>query len=156
MSNKPNSKSSPKPHKISFLESVVLLERMPQMSQVAHFDWDREKQKIHGNDETGARMFTVRLPLPFYLPEAGESIQDYSTRIRSGLNHTPPPYLMILMQAGHAALGYFEEGEVVHHKVVKKYMVRRKQGKSQVGYLGTRGKSKAGSRVRLANAVRFF
>jgi hypothetical protein len=35
-------------------------------------------------------------------------------------------------------------------------MVRKKQGKSQIKHLKTRGKSKAGSRVRLANTVRFF
>jgi hypothetical protein len=35
-------------------------------------------------------------------------------------------------------------------------MVRKKQGKSQIKYLKTKGKSKAGSRVRLANTVHFF
>lgn len=52
-------------------------------------------------------------------------------------------------------MAYFEGGEMVHHKVIKKYMVRG-NGKSQVGYLQTRGKSKAGSRIRLANSVTFF
>ena len=35
-------------------------------------------------------------------------------------------------------------------------MKRHKRGKSQISYLKTRGKSKAGSRIRLANTVRFF
>jgi hypothetical protein len=35
-------------------------------------------------------------------------------------------------------------------------MVRKKQGKSQIKYLKTKGKSKAGSRVRLGNTVHFF
>jgi hypothetical protein len=59
------------------------------------------------------------------------------------------------MQAGHSALAYFEDGEMRHHKVIKKYMVRG-NGKAQVGYLQTRGKSKAGSRIRLANTVSFL
>lgn len=64
--------------------------------------------------------------------------------------------MIALVQAGAAALGYFEEGEAVHHKAIKKYMKRHSQGKSQINYLKTRGKSKAGSRVRLANTVTFF
>ena len=35
-------------------------------------------------------------------------------------------------------------------------MVRKKQGKSQIKYLKTKGKSRAGSRVRLASTVEFF
>ena len=35
-------------------------------------------------------------------------------------------------------------------------MKRQKRGKAQISYLNTRGKSKAGSRIRLANTVRFF
>jgi hypothetical protein len=52
-------------------------------------------------------------------------------------------------------LAYFDAGEMLHHKVIKKYMVRG-NGRAQVGYLQSRGKSKAGSRVRLANTVSFF
>ncbi|MEO1451203.1 MAG: hypothetical protein AAFV07_16855 [Bacteroidota bacterium] len=35
-------------------------------------------------------------------------------------------------------------------------MKRHKRGKAQISYLNTRGKSKAGSRIRLANTVAFF
>jgi hypothetical protein len=68
----------------------------------------------------------------------------------------PLNYLLLLMQTGHAAIGYFEGGENITHKVFKSYLVRKKQGMSQLKYLKTRGKSKAGSRVRLGNAVDFF
>ncbi len=68
----------------------------------------------------------------------------------------PLNYLLLLVQTGHAALGYFEGGENVSHKVLKSYLVRKKQGMSQLKYLKTKGKSKAGSRVRLGNAIDFF
>lgn len=68
----------------------------------------------------------------------------------------PLAYLLLLIQTGHAALGYFEGGVNVEHKVFKSYLVRKKQGMSQLKYLKTKGKSKAGSRVRLGNAVDFF
>ena len=35
-------------------------------------------------------------------------------------------------------------------------MVRQKQGKSQIKHLKTKGKSRAGSRIRLAETARFF
>jgi hypothetical protein len=53
-------------------------------------------------------------------------------------------------------MGYFENGVNLDHKVFRAYMVRMKQGKSQIKYLKTKGKSRAGSRVRLAETVDFF
>jgi hypothetical protein len=35
-------------------------------------------------------------------------------------------------------------------------MVRKKQGKAQITYLNKKGKSRAGSRIRLAQTVKFF
>lgn len=68
----------------------------------------------------------------------------------------PLNYLLLLIQTGHAAVGCFQGGENINHKVFKSYLVRKKQGMSQLKYLKTRGKSKAGSRVRLGNATDFF
>lgn len=53
-------------------------------------------------------------------------------------------------------MGYFEDGENLHHKVFRSYMVRKKQGKSQIKHLKTKGKSRAGSRVRLGETIEFF
>ena len=63
--------------------------------------------------------------------------------------------LVVLVQAGSAALGILEEGELVRHKVIKKYMVRGK-GHYQGTHLKTKGKSRYGSRLRLQKAVEFF
>mgnify|MGYP001628005194 CR=1 FL=1 len=64
--------------------------------------------------------------------------------------------VIFLIRAGTAAVGYFEEGVNTEHKVFRAYMVRKKQGKSQIKYLKTKGKSRAGSRVRLGSSTKFF
>lgn len=68
----------------------------------------------------------------------------------------PPSYLIILIQAGNAALAYYEEGELQNHKVIRRYMVRKKQGKNQLKHLESKGKSRLGSRIRLAETIEFF
>ncbi len=65
-------------------------------------------------------------------------------------------YLIIMITTGQASIGIFRNKENLEHKVIRKYMVRKKQGKSQIKYLKTKGKSRAGSRVRLNNSIIFF
>jgi hypothetical protein len=72
------------------------------------------------------------------------------------ISKKPKPYLIILIRAGNAVLGYFEDGKNKYHKVIRKYMVRKKQGKAQIKYLHKKGKSKLGSRIRLAQTKKFF
>ncbi len=59
--------------------------------------------------------------------------------------------LMVLIQAGAAALGWWCGEDVIHHKVIKTYVVRGR-GRSQTLYAKTKGKSRYGSRLRLRNA----
>lgn len=70
-------------------------------------------------------------------------------------NYEPPNYLVLIMEAGEAALAYYEQHQLLNHKVIRRYMVRKKQGKAQYNYLKTKGKSRAGSRVRLAETQGF-
>ncbi|MBN3582052.1 hypothetical protein JYB64_06605 [Algoriphagus aestuarii] len=63
---------------------------------------------------------------------------------------------MVMIRAGIANTGYFHNGEMIDHKVFRAYMVRQKQGKSQIKYLKTNGKSRSGSRVRLGESALFF
>jgi len=135
--------------------------------------WDLElsikKHQLVATDDAGAQAFTFRLPLvcptivqreyqsqsaeSVLLPQVrAESLESYLTRLQP----VPRPYLVVLIQAGHAALGYYERDQLLKHKVVRKYMVRKKQGKAQITYLHRKGKSRAGSRIRLANTVAFF
>ncbi len=74
--------------------------------------------------------------------------QEISTQI--------PNILIVLAQAGSASLGFSEAGILKHHKVIKKYMVRKSQGKAQLTHLKTKGKSRLGSRIRLQQTDQFF
>ena len=65
-------------------------------------------------------------------------------------------YCLTLVRAGQASLGYFHQGILLDHKVFRGYLVRQKQGKSQFKYLKTKGKSRAGSRIRLEETLVFF
>ena len=65
-------------------------------------------------------------------------------------------YCLTLVRAGQASLGYFHQGKLLDHKVFRGYFVRQKQGKSQFKYLKTKGKSRAGSRIRLEETLVFF
>lgn len=67
-----------------------------------------------------------------------------------------PHFALALIKAGQAAVGYFHQGELIDHRVFRAYMVRQKQGKSQIKHLKTKGKSRAGSRIRLSETERFF
>lgn len=63
---------------------------------------------------------------------------------------------LVMIRAGIAVTGYFHNDMMLDHKVFRAYMVRQKQGKSQIKYLKTKGKSRAGSRLRLGESGRFF
>lgn len=65
-------------------------------------------------------------------------------------------YCLTLVRAGQAAVGYFHQGKLLDHKVFRGYLVRQKQGMSQFKYLKTKGKSRAGSRIRLEETQVFF
>ncbi|WP_051315894.1 hypothetical protein [Algoriphagus vanfongensis] len=65
-------------------------------------------------------------------------------------------WVLTAIKAGQAVLGYFQEDQLLEHKVFRAYMVRQKQGKSQIKHLKTKGKSRAGSRIRLNETERFF
>jgi hypothetical protein len=74
-----------------------------------------------------------------------------------GLNQSHDSHFsLLLIRAGQAAVGYFHQGKLIDHRVFRAYMVRQKQGSSQIKYLKTKGKSRAGSRIRLAETERFF
>lgn len=108
------------------------------------YAYDHEKHRLVILDEQGDDLFFFRLPLTFPPPQPETQPEQ------------PVHYIILLVQSGNAALGYFEDGKNLDHKVYRSYMVRKKQGTSQVKYLKTKGKSRAGSRVRLGETVEFF
>lgn len=64
--------------------------------------------------------------------------------------------LYLSIEAGNAALCVMEGDQMMYHTTFSAYMTRKKQGFSQVKYLKKKGKSRAGSRVRLASTLEFF
>ena len=64
--------------------------------------------------------------------------------------------VIISIKSGIAAVAFYENFQLMDHKVFRAYMVRKKQGKSQIKHLKTKGKSRAGSRVRLQETLDFF
>ncbi len=67
-----------------------------------------------------------------------------------------PTFLILLIRAGYASIGLSQNGVIIHHKVIKKYMVRKKQGKAQLTYQALKGKSRGGAKLRLSRTREFF
>ncbi|WP_299824816.1 hypothetical protein [uncultured Pontibacter sp.] len=107
--------------------------------------YDQEKHRLALLDAAGNEQVFFRLPLTLSYSAEGQLQDDAVVN-----------YVILLIQSGNCALGYFEDGVNLDHKVFRSYMVRKKQGKSQIKYLKTKGKSRAGSRVRLGETVEFF
>ena len=88
----------------------------------------------------------VRLHLPLATPPIREEVylEDYLLTI----GDVPRRFAICLMRAGSTAAGFWVDGELMHHRVITKYVVRGR-GKAQPTHLKTRGKSRYGSRLRL-------
>lgn len=131
--------------------SAEILRRLVN-ADTPHLHLDTKKHRLSAASPSGEEWLTLRLPPLFPEILQGEMPKDYLAR----LPLQPGPYLILLIQAGHGALALGDNGSFIEQKVIRKYMVRKKQGKAQLNYLKTKGKSRAGSRVRLANTVAFF
>lgn len=105
--------------------------------------YEKNRHGLVLQDASGEDWAHFRLPITL----------SYTDREEEEVNTS---YVILLIQSGSCALGYFEDGINLEHKVIRAYMVRKKQGKSQIKYLKTKGKSKAGSRVRLGETREFF
>ncbi|MDN3670856.1 hypothetical protein QWY93_16160 [Echinicola jeungdonensis] len=108
------------------------------------FDYQDNKHQMSFFD--GQREL-LRLRLPISLPPPEEYFENPDEMVN---------YVLVIIRSGLASVGYFENGENLDHKVFRAYMVRKKQGKSQIKHLKTKGKSRAGSRVRLGETLEFF
>jgi hypothetical protein len=102
---------------------------------------------FEARDAEGAPVLCFHPPLVQPLGEPGLDPAHYLEGLRDELGLE----LLLLLQAGSAALGLWRHDELVAHKVIKKYVVRGR-GRAQPAYQKTRGKSRYGSRLRLRNA----
>jgi hypothetical protein len=130
-----------------FLSSGASRQLLASLSQSGYpLAYDREKHRLLLPEAMATPPVQFRLPL-LLPPPANDRLASESAPLR---------YVILLVQSGSCAMGYFEGGVNLDHKVFRAYMVRKKQGKSQLKHLKTKGKSRAGSRVRLGETVEFF
>ncbi|MHA2304623.1 MAG: hypothetical protein ACXACU_04455 [Candidatus Hodarchaeales archaeon] len=116
------------------------------------FSFHPEKREVHYVNENLNFYFNLRIPVLFLSLNQNEIKLNKFPQICE----EEPNYLVLLIRAGHSALGTVENDEITRHKVVTKYMVRKKQGKSQLTYLTTKGKARGGAKLRLAKSIEFF
>jgi hypothetical protein len=144
-------RANPSVIRLDYAQSRHFLEENAMKSS---FYWSLEPKKLLIKAENEARqtIWVFRPPLVCPRMSEGETIARYLSQISEFI----PDYLIILLRAGYAALASFEEGRMVNHKVIRKYMTRQKQGKAQINHLKTKGKSRLGSRIRLQQTKGFF
>lgn len=129
----------------------------PFLKDLAEFEcstvYDSAKHSFSGSKE-GETLWRLRLPLFFPAGKDGEPLWHYLQE--NSFDGLPLNWIILLMESGRAALGVFKDGKVLEHKNIRKYMVRKGQGKSQLTHLKTKGKSRYGSRLRLQESEAFF
>lgn len=91
----------------------------------------------------------VELEVPLVLGRPTEGV-ELAAWLAAAPAH-PGHFWVVLVQAGAAALGLWQDDRLVAHKTLRRYVVRGR-GQAQTTYLKTKGKSRYGSRLRLQNA----
>lgn len=107
---------------------------------------DRRAQVFRG--EPGA---LLRVPLRAPRVQPGERLRDYLRRL-PGLDERS---VLLLLRAGAMAVGYWDGDDLLHHKAVRRYVVRG-HGKAQSLHAKTKGRSRYGARLRLQNWKRLL
>ena len=113
-------------------------------SRFPHHHYNYPKHQITIEDEQREIIGNIRLPLHLTIDEKLK-ITDEESMV-----------LYLSIQSGNAAICVMDGKENVYHTTFSAYMTRKKQGFSQIKYLNKKGKSRAGSRVRLASTIGFF
>jgi hypothetical protein len=99
----------------------------------------------------GAPGARLRLPLLAPRAQAGEALAAYVARLPGPSERS----VVLLLQAGAMAVGCWDGDELLHHKAIRRYVVRG-HGKAQHLHRKTRGKSRYGARLRLQNWKRLL
>lgn len=132
----------PQTQVVSFAQALFLVNQADEKGWEIRYLPEKHQLLLENKDSWLAKLF---LPWTMtWLPEGKFQVQE------------DVHYCLTLVRAGQASLGYFHQGKLLDHKVVRGYLVRQKQGKSQFKYLKTKGKSRAGSRIRLEETLVFF
>ena len=128
---------------IDFKTSLKILKFLKEKKRI---ETDYSKNILFSYTSASKKGFIFRPPVCINLKNF-----DHPEQIE-----TIPGYILLLIQTGNAAIGLTENGKIKNSKIIRRYMVRQKQGKSQLSYLKTKGKSRAGSRIRLRESRLFF
>ena len=132
----------PQTQVVSFAQALLLVDQADEKGWEIRYLPEKHQLLIENKVNWLAKLF---LPWTMtWLPEGKFQVQE------------DVHYCLTLVRAGQASLGYFHQGKLLDHKVFRGYLVRQKQGKSQFKYLKTKGKSRAGSRIRLEETLVFF
>ncbi len=111
---------------------------------VPNYQYDFRKHTVVLKDEKHESMGSIRLPLYLVMGEDLSIIKNDAT------------VLYLSIESGSAAICMMHGKKNIFHTTFSAYMTRGKQGFSQIKYLKKKGKSKAGSRIRLAATTTFF
>lgn len=111
-----------------------------------NFTYDANRKIILVKNSDLSKEFKIRHSIQSRFSTEENSIQklDFQNQV------------IVSVKSGMAVTAFYENGQLADHKVFRAYMVRKKQGKSQIKHLKTKGKSRAGSRVRLQETLEFF
>lgn len=116
------------------------------------FSFNNEKKEFFLSNDS--------LHLKIKLPILIQFLKPNSSSLNSFIDYTKdiPNYTLVLIRSGYAALGICEAGSFTHHKTIRKYMNRKKQGKAQLTYqtLKRRTKVTGGGKLRLKRSKEFI
>jgi len=136
---------------LSYLQSFSFLKNL-----CSHLEFKIEllsaRSRCFVFNDLNEKILEFQFPLCFPNYQTGQNPLDYS----ESLTPVPVPYIILLIRAGQSALGFFDRGEVVEHKVIRKYMVRKKQGKAQIKFQKHKKSFGPGARIRMINSISFF
>lgn len=135
----------------SFLETYSFLKDIRTIFN--QFTFNPEKHVFSLISDVGKLDCDIKVP-----PLMGIILDKKIMSLEQIMKHPPflPDTLILLIQAGHAALGISQNGTLNQHKIIRKYMVRKGQGKAQIYYIRRKGKARGGAKLRLARTREFF
>lgn len=123
---------------------IPVVDLFHQIREEYQYTYDFQKHVILLENESREVLGQIRLPLHLILNDQLEIVNECAQ------------VLYLSIESGHAAICVMEGKTNVYHTTFSAYMTRKKQGVSQIKYLNKKGKSRAGSRVRLAKTIEFF
>lgn len=122
---------------------IELIERIKL--HFSNYFYDFKTHRIVLENNLNDTLGYIRLPLNWCVDDAFNVRQEEDKCV-----------LYLTIESGNAAICITEGEHLIYHTTFSAYMTRKKQGFSQIKYLKKKGKSRAGSRVRLAEGEVFF